>query len=128
MTPMPYIYYILDEQIVKPVETLEEWATARYDEDEEGKLTRTKDWIVKQETIHGKFISTVFLGMDHGWGEGPPIVFETMVFSKEGDGIEDSVCRYSTWEEAEAGHAKAVELVKNEENKEPVRTEDIKAA
>lgn len=25
-------------------------------------------------------VSTVFLGIDHNWGEGPPLLFETMVF------------------------------------------------
>ena len=32
------------------------------------------------DTINGKKISTVFLGLDHNFGEGPPLVFETMVF------------------------------------------------
>jgi hypothetical protein len=25
-------------------------------------------------------ISTVWLGLDHRWGEGPPVIFETMIF------------------------------------------------
>src|SRR5262245_39893209 len=25
-------------------------------------------------------ISTVFLGIDHAWGKGPPLLYETMVF------------------------------------------------
>ena len=28
-------------------------------------------------------ISTVFLGIDYGWGAGPPLLFETMVFERE---------------------------------------------
>ena len=28
-------------------------------------------------------VSTVFLGMDHQFGEGPPILWETMVFGGE---------------------------------------------
>jgi hypothetical protein len=53
-------------------------------------------------------VSTVFLGIDHSFGDGPPLLFETMVFPNNKDGLEnwaDMHCRrYSTWEEAEAGH------------------------
>jgi hypothetical protein len=52
-------------------------------------------------------VSTVFLGMDHGWGHGPPLLFETMIFGGEWDEWQD---RCSTWEEAEAMHAGAVEM------------------
>lgn len=48
-------------------------------------------------------VSTVFLGINHAFSGGPPIVFETMVFSKGGDG---DCHRYATWEEAEEGHEK----------------------
>lgn len=50
-------------------------------------------------------VSTVFLGLDHGDGDGPPLVFETMVFG----GPFDQWCdRCSTYDEAEAQHARAV--------------------
>lgn len=50
---------------------------------------------------NGIEVSTVFLGLDHAWGDGPPMLFETMVFG----GSNDEYCeRYSTWDEAEAGH------------------------
>jgi hypothetical protein len=50
-------------------------------------------------------VSTIFLGMDHGWGDCP-LWFETFVFDA---GLESGVAgRYTTWEEAEAGHARAV--------------------
>ena len=53
-------------------------------------------------------VSTVFLGLDHRFGgDGPPLLFETMVFLCEGEVSEyaDYVeKRYSTWAEAEAGH------------------------
>lgn len=54
-------------------------------------------------------VSTVFLGLDHSFREsGPPILFETMAFiGHEAAGQE----RYSTWEEAEAGHARWVAQV-----------------
>lgn len=53
-------------------------------------------------------VSTVFLGIDHSFFEGPPLVFETMIFGGEHDGWQD---RCSTWEEAEAMHARACALL-----------------
>ncbi len=54
-------------------------------------------------------ISTVFLGIDHWFtGKDEPILFETMVFGGE---LDQEMQRYSTWEEAESGHAKMVERV-----------------
>jgi hypothetical protein len=53
-------------------------------------------------------ISTVFLGID--WQhrpDGPPLLFETKIF---GGWKWDETRRYSTWEEAEAGHAEVVAL------------------
>ena len=55
-------------------------------------------------------VSTVFLGLDHNFtDEGPPVLFETMVFGGSQDQQQE---RYCTWEEAEAGHAKMVKRVK----------------
>ena len=53
-------------------------------------------------------VSTVFLGLDHQRGDGPPLLFETMVFGGEFNGEMD---RYSTWEEAEIGHKTMCEKV-----------------
>ena len=52
-------------------------------------------------------VSTVFLGLDHQWGEGPPILFETMIFGGKHDQYQK---RYSTWNEAEQGHRVACKL------------------
>ena len=46
-------------------------------------------------------ISTVFLGLDHNWGDGPPILWETMVFGGILDGFQ---ARYATKAQALAGH------------------------
>lgn len=46
-------------------------------------------------------LSTVFLGIDHNFGDGPPILFETMVFGGKWEGEMD---RYSTYDEALMGH------------------------
>ena len=55
-------------------------------------------------------VSTVFLGLDHSFEEDMPILFETMIF---GGKFDEEMWRYSTWEDAEKGHEKAVEKVKN---------------
>lgn len=55
-------------------------------------------------------VSTVFLTMDHNFtGDGPPIVFETLVF---GGPMADHQWRYATWDEAVVGHEATVELVR----------------
>lgn len=59
--------------------------------------------IVAQDYVGSVLVSTVFLGTDMAWS-GPPLLFETMTFGKDAD-VQD---RYSTWEEAEAGHRKVI--------------------
>ncbi len=95
--------YILDEKGVPvPCEDLIVW----------GKwLERAdSDRIVKQTTRDKVKVSTVFLGLDHsfGLGEGPPILFETMIFGGEHDDYQQ---RYATREEALMGHEEAEALV-----------------
>jgi len=51
-------------------------------------------------------VSTVWLGLDHNFGGGLPIIFETMVFTKR---FKEVDCRrYHTIEEAKQGHIKMV--------------------
>jgi hypothetical protein len=52
-------------------------------------------------------VSTVFLGLDHNFGDlfGLPILFETMAFIADDSFAQD---RYRTWAEAEAGHDRIV--------------------
>jgi hypothetical protein len=57
-------------------------------------------------------VSTMFLGLDHRFGSGPPLLFETMVFGGPHDEWQD---RYSTKAEAEAGHHRIVDLLKSGE-------------
>lgn len=74
-----------------------------------------KNKIVKQEDVKTLWVSTVFLGLDHNWGDkGPPILFETMVFGMKADGEMNMGGEYqdrcATWEEAEEMHKKGVEF------------------
>src|SRR4029077_16902913 len=102
-------YYILfgHEVIDVPLLKWTEWM-------EESFRTKPDRRIVKQQTLpNGKFVSTVFLGINHNFSfKGPPLLFETMVFSKDKKKFnfvsykEDEfpetldIERYSTWEEA----------------------------
>jgi hypothetical protein len=56
----------------------------------------------------GTYVSTVFLGIDHGIGD-VPILFETMIF---GGPLHDTKYRTANWRTAELAHARAVELAK----------------
>jgi hypothetical protein len=55
-------------------------------------------------------VSTAFIGFNHAspWNECEPIVFETMVF---GGDFDRHCLRYSSWEEAEKGHADIVDFL-----------------
>ena len=60
-------------------------------------------------------VSTIDLfGVNHNFGEGEPLLFETMIFAYDEDNevnFEDLYCdRYSTKEEAKIGHE---EVIKN---------------
>ena len=91
-------YYILDGHTPVPVEMMR-WA----------KWFETADRKVAVTMVGDIKISTVFLGLDHSFGHGPPLLFETMIFGGPHD---EDMARYSTWDEAEAGHNKVVESVK----------------
>ena len=55
-------------------------------------------------------ISTVFLSVDHSFGEGPPVLFETMIF---GGPHASHQWRYSTWDDAVAGHGSITSALQN---------------
>jgi hypothetical protein len=95
--------YILDGRTPVPCEDLFTW----------GKWLQTTDQRrVAFTTTRTAEVSTVFLGLNHQYGSGPPLLFETMIFGGTHDGYSD---RYATWDEAEAGHARAVTLAETED-------------
>lgn len=91
-------YWILDGHQPVPVDDVRTWGLWFQD------ITKRR---VDYTEFPGGYVSTVFLGLNHRFGPGKPLLFETMVFG----GPHDELCdRYETWEEAEAGHRRAVEL------------------
>lgn len=90
--------YILNGKIPVLEPDIMEWA----------KWYSTANRHVKNDMLPGDIhVSTVFLGIDHGYN-GEVLLFETMIFGGEHDHYQE---RYATWEEAEAGHQRAIELV-----------------
>lgn len=62
-------------------------------------------------------ISTVFLGLDQRFmGDGPPLLFETMIF---GGPLDGQMWRYSSWEDAETGHRATVRRAKSAARSQP---------
>jgi hypothetical protein len=89
-------HYILQDHVPIPVDFLT-WARWF-----EGPVEQR---IVSQEYVGDYWVSTVFFGLDHEWRDGPPLLFETMVFARGGEGLEGLFQRrYSTWEQASLGH------------------------
>lgn len=89
---MDSLYYTLDEnENVVPCDQ-EEWC----------KVFKSDRRIVNRSHQGAVTVSTVFLGLEHGFSGDKPILFETMAFNAP-DG-EEHMRRYTTIEEARAGH------------------------
>lgn len=64
-------------------------------------LESSNDRVIAICEKNGVKVSTVFLGLDHSFIGGPPVLFETVVFGGEHDQKMD---RYCTKKKAEKGH------------------------
>jgi len=90
------LYILVDRKAVE-CKDRKKWLSRLYKHDRVGLTVGSKSTV-----------STLFLGIDHSFGRGSPKLFETLVCG----GLHDMFLqRYSTWEEAEAGHAKVCQLV-----------------
>ena len=75
----------------------------------------SKNKVVQQDTLpNGKFVSTVFLGLDHGFSGRnkpgyKPVLWETMVFPDDESGADEYMERYTSYEDALEGHKRALE-------------------
>jgi hypothetical protein len=90
-------YYGLDGEPI----TQDQWM-ARFEDIDGRRLART-------EIDEDISVSTVWLGLDHSFGDGPPLFFETVIF---GGSLDQDLWRYPTREAALEGHARAVELAR----------------
>lgn len=86
-----------------------------------------EDWdyrFIGKTHMLGYTVSTVWMGIDHSFGYGPPVLFETMIFTPEYRHYPmltrplrqsmDLQWRYETEVEAYAGHWLASELLRAE--------------
>ncbi len=108
MKPM---YYLLDGHKTIPCDDIYEFGRLYEGDPEKRRVARAN--------LPGDiFVSTVFLGIDHGFSidpEAQPVLFETMIFGfPEGHELHDYQERYCTWEDAEEGHKRAVEAAAKE--------------
>jgi len=115
---MPRFYILDEEHRIRPTDDALEWA-AFIEDDSKCRVALT--------TFEcGAYVSTIFLGLDHRFGgrKGPPLLFETMTFelSMEGD---DDQRRYSSWDDALAGHNAAVRRVKAQLAKAGLRVDEV---
>jgi len=68
--------------------------------------------LAKDQLSKTVWVSTVFLGLDHRYGEGAALLWETMIFGlMGGDGCEYQE-RYESYDDALKGHKKAVHYAK----------------
>ena len=101
-------YYILRDDHIVFETTIDEWARWY-----ETALNRE----VATDFIENYWIHTLFHGVDRGFGDGPPMIFETMVSEEReaGTGLrtEKNSWLWSTWTHARRGHEMACEWVRN---------------
>lgn len=85
------------------------------------------DRSIARTEIHECVISTVFLSIDHGfYDEGPPVLFETMVFACAEDyGSDTYMERYTSVAEAQEGHKRIVEHVRKHAQEAEATAEKI---
>lgn len=69
------------------------------------------DCTINMTQVGEMCVLTVFLGIDHAFDGGPPLLFETMIFARHGE-IDAYQGRCTTWEQAEIQHANAVEAAR----------------
>lgn len=69
-----------------------------------------RDRVIRYDKYNRGTISTVYIGLDHSFGQGAPLIFETMIFGGEFDGHE---WRAATKEEAEKNHVEALRMLRD---------------
>lgn len=65
--------------------------------------------VVAQHQVGNAWVSTVWLGINHRFSAGPPVIYETLVFGGRMDG---DMLRYCTEAQAVEGHGVMVARVR----------------
>lgn len=95
-------YYVLDEKNQPKPATSDEFGRFMRD-------NAIRKVVGRTELADGVQVSTVFLGLDHAWGGGRPLLFETLIFDGQYDG---HMWRYSTRDEAIVGHLAVLDAIR----------------
>lgn len=96
-------YSIMKDGVVIPA-TLTEWENYR------GLPLEESGRHIAQDKVGDYLVSTVFMGYNHNYFEGPPLWFETMIFDENEKDC--GMDRYETLEEAKLGHQRMIEKTK----------------
>lgn len=117
--------YTLKNKIAYPCDDLLEW----------GKFMESGDRIVAKTQIDEVLVSTVFLGLDHNFGPGEPLLFETMIFTEDSsgeisfkgavDGFVGRMKRDSNWGDAEETHRVACASIREQLDQAKERTNNL---
>lgn len=95
---------LVDREVVGPFDSSDPWYHEHAGPDwraREGQRSGADPWrVARTELGDGRAVSTVFLGLDHRYDVGPPVLFETAVLPAM-----ERMMRTCTWAEAEAAHA-----------------------
>ena len=68
--------------------------------------------VLRKDKIDGDVeVSTVFLGLDRSFGDGPPVLWQTMIFGGPHDQFQE---RYTSEAKAIAGHMRAIALARTQ--------------
>ncbi len=110
------IYYDIDGKPMSQEDWLSKFADMGYKQ-----VARTTISLGDNDRVT---VSTVWLGLDHNWLDGPPLIFETMIFGlgekdtpRDDDEFGYEPCyRYSTKEDALRGHDACVKAVRRGQN------------
>ena len=98
-------YILLEDHTAVPVDDMMAWGAFM-----EGGIENRR---VGYTEIDNYKVYTTFLGLDHAWNGGPPLLFETMIQkADEWLGYQE---RCSTWQEAEIQHELALIKVRSGE-------------
>lgn len=107
-------YYFLEDGELQAVNSLEEYGKRTKINDENKTSFDAHKRVAETTLKDGTWVSTVCLMTNHNWGDGPPLIFETMAFASK-DNLLESLCeRYSTLEEAQEGHDRIVARLSKE--------------
>ncbi len=85
-----HLYKLSGEEIIE-VDNLLDW----------GKWYEEADTSIDKDQIDDILVSTVFLGINHAYDDGDPVLFETMFF---GGVLDQQMRRYTTIIDARLGH------------------------